>query len=185
MSTPISDPVLIFASVMVLILIAPLFAKRVRLPEIVGLIAAGIVVGPHGLGILARDQTIDLLGTVGLLFIMFLAGLEIDLNQVRRKKSHTIIFGLLTFTIPLLTGTVLGVYGFGKSIAASILLASMFSSHTLLTFPIIASLDSQSNSGYYNNRWNDNHRYVSPSCSCCYFCIKPVKLLQSSGFGWL
>ncbi|MBN1600353.1 MAG: cation:proton antiporter [Chitinispirillaceae bacterium] len=140
MPIPFSDPVLIFASVMVLMLLAPLFARKVRLPEIVGLIIAGIVVGPHGFGILARDQTIDLLGTVGLLFIMFLAGLEIDLNQVRRKKSHAVIFGLLTFSIPLLTGTALGVYGFGKSIAASILLASMFSSHTLLTFPIIAKL---------------------------------------------
>lgn len=140
MSIPFSDPVLIFASVMVLILLAPLFARRFRLPEIVGLIAAGIVFGPHGFGILARDQTIDLLGTVGLLFIMFLAGLEIDLNQVRRKKSHTVIFGLLTFTIPLLLGTVLGMYGFGKSITVSILLASMLSSHTLLTFPVIAKL---------------------------------------------
>ncbi len=140
MTLPFSDPVLIFASVMVLILVAPLFARRLHLPEIVGLIVAGMVVGPYGFGILERDQTIDLLGTVGLLFIMFLAGLEIDLNQVRRNKSHTLVFGLLTFAIPLGLGTAMGVWIFGMSIWASVLLASMFSSHTLLTFPVVGKL---------------------------------------------
>jgi Kef-type K+ transport system membrane component KefB len=84
---PFSDPILIFAGVMILILIAPLFARRVRLPEIVGLIAAGTIVGPYGLRILTRDPTVQLLGTVGLLYIMFLAGLEIDLHQVRSSAS--------------------------------------------------------------------------------------------------
>ncbi|MDG5815907.1 cation:proton antiporter [Chitinispirillales bacterium ANBcel5] len=140
MSLPFEDPVLIFASVMALILIAPLFARKLKLPEIVGLIVAGIVVGPYGFGILARDDTIQLLGTVGLLFIMFLAGLEIDLNQVRRKKSYTVIFGFLTFLIPLGLGTAMGVWIFGMNIWASVLLASMFSSHTLLTFPVVGKL---------------------------------------------
>ncbi|KMQ51220.1 Na+/H+ antiporter [Chitinispirillum alkaliphilum] len=140
MPFPFTDPVLIFASVMLLILVAPLFARRLHLPEIVGLIAAGMIVGPFGFGILERDQTIELLGTVGLLFIMFLAGLEIDLNQVRRNKSHTVIFGFLTFLIPLTLGTALGYYVFEMSIGAAVLLASMFSSHTLLTFPVIGKL---------------------------------------------
>jgi Kef-type K+ transport system membrane component KefB/mannitol/fructose-specific phosphotransferase system IIA component (Ntr-type) len=137
---PFSDPVLIFASVMVLILIAPLFARRLHLPEIVGLIAAGILVGPHGLGVLARDQTVQLLGTVGLLYIMFLAGLEIDLHQVRRNKTHTIIFGLLTFSVPMVLGILLGVRVFGMTLPVAILLASMFSSHTLVTFPVVGRL---------------------------------------------
>ncbi len=140
LTLPFRDPVLIFATVMVLILVAPMLARKVRLPEIVGLIAAGILVGPHGLGLLARDQSIQLLGQVGLLYIMFLAGLEIDLNQVRRNRSHTILFGLITFSIPLAMGTGLGYWVFGMTVPVAILLASMFSSHTLLTFPIVGKL---------------------------------------------
>ncbi len=140
MAVPFTDPVLIFASVMVLILLAPILARTLRLPEIVGLIMAGIVVGPHGLGLLARDQTIELLGAVGLLYIMFLAGLEIDLNEVRRNKSHTLLFGLVTFAIPLGMGTALGYWVFGMAVPVAILLASMFSSHTLVTFPIVGKL---------------------------------------------
>jgi Kef-type K+ transport systems, membrane components len=139
MSLPFSDPVLIFASVMVLILLAPLLARRCRLPEIIGLLLAGMVVGPHGLNILARDQTIELLGAVGLLFIMFLAGLEIDLNQVRRNRAPTLVFGLLTFAVPLALGILLGQV-FGMSVPVAVLLASMFSSHTLLTFPMAGRL---------------------------------------------
>ncbi len=140
MTLPFSDPVLIFASVMLLILSAPMLAKLLRLPEIVGLIIAGMIVGPHGVGLLERDQTIVLLGNVGLLFIMFIAGLDIDLNQVRRKKSHTLVFGLLTFAIPMAMGTTLGMAGFGMTAMVSVLLASMFSSHTLLTYPLIGKL---------------------------------------------
>jgi Kef-type K+ transport system membrane component KefB len=140
MSIPFSDPVLIFAAVMTLMLLAPILARRAKLPEITGLIIAGMIFGPHGLGILARDNTIVLLGTVGLLFIMFLAGLEIDLYQVRRNKNHTIVFGLLTFAIPLTMGTLLGRFAFGMTLPVAILLASMFSSHTLLTYPITLKL---------------------------------------------
>lgn len=137
---PFSDPVLIFGSVMALILVVPLLARKLRLPEIVGLIAAGTLFGPHGIGILARDQTVQLLGTVGLLYIMFLAGLEIDLHQVRKNRSHTIVFGLLTFSVPLAMGIPMGIWILGMGVPSAILLASMFSSHTLVTFPAAAKL---------------------------------------------
>ncbi|MBN1359332.1 MAG: cation:proton antiporter [Sedimentisphaerales bacterium] len=137
---PFSDPVLIFGSVMALILVVPLFARKLRLPEIIGLIAAGTIVGPHGVGILARDQTVHLLGTVGLLYIMFLAGLEIDLHQVRKNKSHTVVFGLLTFSVPLAMGIPTGIWVLGMTVSSAILLASMFSSHTLVTFPAVGKL---------------------------------------------
>lgn len=137
---PFSDPVLIFGSVMALILVVPLLARKLRLPEIVGLIAAGTLFGPHGVGILARDQTVQLLGTVGLLYIMFLAGLEIDLHQVRKNRSHTIVFGLLTFSVPLAMGVPMGIWILGMGVPSAILLASMFSSHTLVTFPAAAKL---------------------------------------------
>ncbi len=137
---PISDPILIFATVMALILVAPMLARRVRLPEIVGLIAAGAIFGPHGLGLLARDQTVHLLGAVGLLYIMFLAGLEIDLHQVRRDRSHAAVFGVLTFIIPLILGIALGRWALGMTVSASILLAGMLSSHTPITFSIVSKL---------------------------------------------
>lgn len=137
---PISDPILIFATVLALILVVPMLARRVRLPEIVGLIAAGAIFGPHGLGILARDQTVHLLGVVGLLYIMFLAGLEIDLHQVQRDRSHAMVFGILTFLIPLILGIVLGRWAFGMTVSASLLLAGMLSSHTPITFPIVGKL---------------------------------------------
>jgi len=137
---PFQDPVLVFGTVMVLILVAPALARKLRLPEIVGLIFAGIIVGPFALGLLERDASIELLGKVGLLYIMFLAGLEIDLHQVKSNRSHTIIFGLITFAIPLAMGTALGYWVFGMTIPVAILLASMFSSHTLLTFPAVTKL---------------------------------------------
>ncbi|MFW5695783.1 MAG: cation:proton antiporter [Alkalispirochaeta sp.] len=137
---PFQDPVLLFGTVMVLILVAPALARKLRLPEIVGLILAGVIAGPFGLGLLERDASIELLGKVGLLYIMFLAGLEIDLHQVRSNRSHTIIFGLLTFGIPLALGTALGYWVLGMTIPVAILLASMFSSHTLLTFPAVTKL---------------------------------------------
>lgn len=137
---PFEDPVLVFAAVMLLVLVAPALARLARLPDIIGLIVAGVLVGPHGFGVLARTATIELLGTVGLLYIMFLAGLEIDLNQVKKNKAHTAVFGLLTFLIPLGMGTALGYWALGMAMPAAILLASMFSSHTLLTFPAVAKL---------------------------------------------
>ncbi|POQ99002.1 potassium transporter Kef [Alkalispirochaeta sphaeroplastigenens] len=140
MEIPFSDPVLIFASVMVIILIAPLLARKLRLPEIVGLLLAGLIFGPYGLGLIERDATIRLLGEVGLLLIMFLAGLEIDLHQVRRNRLHSIVFGLMTFLIPLSVGTGLALWTMAVTVPTAVLLSSMYSSHTLLTFPSVAKL---------------------------------------------
>jgi Kef-type K+ transport system membrane component KefB/mannitol/fructose-specific phosphotransferase system IIA component (Ntr-type) len=137
---PFDDPVLIFGTIMVSVLIFPALAKKLKVPDIIGLIAAGMILGPFGLGFLSRDGAIELLGKVGLLYIMFLAGLEIDLQQVKSNKTPTLIFGMLTFLIPLGMGTALGYWTFGMTIPVAILLASMFSSHTLLTFPSVLKL---------------------------------------------
>lgn len=142
--TPVTDPVLVFALVMLLLLVSPLFAKRLKLPGIVGLLVAGAVVGPNGLEILQRGQTFELLGTVGLLYIMFTAGLEIDLNQFKRYIGHSSMFGAATFAIPQLAGTLVAFYFLGIfldiSLAASLLLASMFASHTLISYPLVSKL---------------------------------------------
>lgn len=137
---PIRDPVLVFALAMCVILLAPSMARKLKLPDIIGLILAGILLGEHGLHILERDETMVLLGTVGLLYIMFLAGLEIDLDQFIRHRRDSIIFGMLTFLIPITVGTLAARYLLSFSLPAAILLASMFASHTLLAYPIVNKL---------------------------------------------
>ncbi len=140
MTFPLHDPVLIFSIVMTLVLISPLIFKKIRLPGSIGLITSGIIIGPHLFGILERDQTIELLGTIGLLYIMFQAGLEINLESLKKDRHNTAKFGISTFLFPLILGTFAGYYVLGMNIVASILLASMFSSHTLLTFPVVSRL---------------------------------------------
>jgi Kef-type K+ transport system membrane component KefB/mannitol/fructose-specific phosphotransferase system IIA component (Ntr-type) len=137
---PVSDPVLIFAIVMFIVLVSPLTAEKLKLPGIIGLITAGVIVGPHGFGVLERDSTIELLGTIGLLYIMFQAGLEINLSEVEKNKFHSLSFGLLTFAVPLIIGTSGAMFILNMSFLPSLLLASMFSSHTLLTFPIVSRM---------------------------------------------
>ncbi len=137
----IQDPVLIFALVMLLMLLAPMGFARLRVPGIVGLIVAGIVAGPPGFGWFALDTTFELLGKVGLLYLMFLAGLEINLREFTRQRRHSLIFGALTFFIPQVGGALAARALFGLSWPASILLASMFASHTLVTYPILAQLN--------------------------------------------
>lgn len=135
---PLNDPLLIFSLVMINVLIAPIIAERLKMPGIIGLIISGVIFGPHLFGILERDKTIELLGTIGLLYIMFQAGLEINLGEVKKNKSHSFAFGLMTFMIPLLLGICAAKYILNLGMMESVLLASMFSSHTLLTFPIVS-----------------------------------------------
>lgn len=137
MELPINNPVLIFTVVIMIILFVPYLFNRLKLPSIIGLIVAGIIVGPNGLNLLLRDNSIILLGTVGLLYIMFLAGLEIEIQEFKANKEKSIVFGLLTFSIPMLIGTVTSYFILNFNIVTSILLASMYASHTLLTYPLI------------------------------------------------
>jgi Kef-type K+ transport system membrane component KefB/mannitol/fructose-specific phosphotransferase system IIA component (Ntr-type) len=136
---PFTDPVLIVALAMAIFLAAPLLFERMRIPGIIGLIVAGAVVGPHGLGLLARDPTIVLLGTVGLLYLVFLAGLELDLNRFSEYRRNSIIFGLVSFTVPMALATVvMPVLGFGMP--ASLLIGAIIGSHTLLAYPLVSRL---------------------------------------------
>ncbi|HLO83443.1 MAG TPA: cation:proton antiporter [Nostocaceae cyanobacterium] len=138
-STPIKEPVPVFLMILGIMLIAPLLFERMRLPGIVGLILAGVIVGPHGLGLLARDSTIVLLGTVGLLFLMFMAGLETSLDDLKYNAKAAVIFGLLTFAVPMGLGTV-AMLSIGYGFLPAILVASCFASHTLLALPIAGKL---------------------------------------------
>ncbi len=139
-SLPFQEPVLIFSLVLFIILLAPILVEKIRIPSIIGLIIAGILVGPNGFNLLLRDTSIILFGTVGLLYIMFLAGLEIDLADFKKNRNKSLVFGAFTFFIPQVVGTLVAYYFLGYSLQSSILLASMFASHTLLAYPIISKL---------------------------------------------
>ncbi|WP_114777671.1 cation:proton antiporter [Botryobacter ruber] len=140
LTLPFEDPILIFTLVLLIILVAPIVLNRLRIPGIVGLILAGVILGPNGFGVLERDASIVLFGTVGLLYIMFQAGLEIDMIDFKKYKIRSIVFGALTFLIPILLGTAVFFYLHGYQIKPAILLASMFSPHTLLAYPIVSRL---------------------------------------------
>jgi Kef-type K+ transport system membrane component KefB len=133
---PLQNPVIIFSLVLFIILFAPILFNKIKVPHIIGLIIAGLIVGPYGLNLLKRDSSIVLFGTVGLLYIMFLAGLEIDLAEFKKNKKRILVFGLLTFIFPLVVGTLTSYYILGYGFLSSLLLASMFSTHTLVSYPI-------------------------------------------------
>jgi Kef-type K+ transport system membrane component KefB len=137
---PVTDPVLKFLIILFVILVIPIASERMRLPQLLGMIIAGIIIGPHGVNLLARDSSIILLGTAGLLYIMFQAGLEIDINDFKKHAIKSTFLGLYGFFIPMILGTMLGIILLGFSLESSILLASMFASHTLITYPIVSKL---------------------------------------------
>lgn len=143
LSLPLKDPVLIFSIILFIILFAPILLNKLKIPHLIGLIIAGALIGPHGLNLLLRDSSITLYGTVGLLYIMFLAGLEIDLGTFRKNSGRSLTFGLLTFTIPMILGISAGIFLLNFTVMTSVLLASMFASHTLLAYPIISKLGVQ------------------------------------------
>lgn len=139
-SFPLTDPVLKFLLILIIILAAPIVLNRFKIPHLLGLIIAGAIVGPNGFNILDKDSSITLLGTTGLLYIMFLAGLEIDMGDFKRNSGKSLVFGTYTFLIPMALGTVAGYFLLGFEMNTSVLLASMFASHTLITYPIVSKL---------------------------------------------
>jgi len=138
---PLQHPVLKFLVILVIILFAPIIFNKLKIPHILGLIIAGAIIGPFGINLLQRDGSIILSGTAGLLYIMFLAGLEIDMGDLKKNSTKSLIYGLLTFIIPMLSGILAGVYLLNFSLPTSILIGSMFASHTLITYPIVTKLD--------------------------------------------
>ena len=137
---PLTDPVLKFLLILVIILSAPLLLNKLKIPHLLGLIIAGAIIGPNGLNLVLRDSSIILSGTAGLLYIMFLAGLEIDMGDFKKDSGRSFVFGMYTFLIPMALGIVAGLYVLHFSMETSILLASMFASHTLIAYPIISKL---------------------------------------------
>lgn len=123
--------------ILLLILVVPLLCKQVRLPAIVGYIVAGIVVGGHGLGIVQESETIDVIGKAGMIYLMFLSGIEIDMSDFRRSGMKSLLFGVLTFSIPCLLGIFTSrLLGFGW--LPCVLMGTLYGSHTLMTYPVVS-----------------------------------------------
>ncbi|MCC6371376.1 MAG: cation:proton antiporter [Bacteroidia bacterium] len=137
---PLKNPVLILALTLLIILFSPLLFKRFRIPGIIGLILAGIIIGPHSLHIIESTNSFELLSKTGLLYIMFLAGLEIDMHEFSQNRNKSLVFGALTFLIPIAIGYLVCTYVFHFDRWPAVLLASMFSTHTLLSYPIVSNM---------------------------------------------
>lgn len=134
----ITNPVLIFFTVLVILVAAPLIFKKIKVPHIVGIILAGVIVGPYGFHLLDRDSSFQIFGQVGLLYLMFLAGLEIDMYHMRKNMRKGLIFGLYTLFIPLILGMLLSVLLLDTGWVTAVLLACMYASHTLIAYPVVS-----------------------------------------------
>ena len=134
---PITDPTLIFFVVLLMILLSPIIMGRLRIPHIIGMVLAGVLVGKYGLNILGRDASFELFGRVGLFYIMFLAGLEMDMEGLKKNRNRVMIFGMLTFLIPFAMTYFMGVSLLGYLPLASLLLAAIMASNTLIAYPIV------------------------------------------------
>jgi len=130
----LNEPVAIFLVIMAVILITPILSERIRLPGIVGIILGGMLIGPHGIKLLSVDGPIEFMATAGLVYLMFSAGLEVDIRLFKKVSGRALVFGVLTYMVPQLLGMGLGRL-LGLSWLGSILLGSAFSSHTLIAFP--------------------------------------------------
>ncbi len=136
----VTEPVQIFLIVLAIILFAPLLLNRLKIPHIIGMIVAGVVIGPYGFNVLANDSSFAVFGQVGLLYLMFLAGLEIDMFHLRMNLRRGLFFGSLTLGIPLVAGILTSVYILNLSWTTSMLLGAMYASHTLLAYPVAARM---------------------------------------------
>ncbi|MCF4100620.1 cation:proton antiporter [Gillisia sp. M10.2A] len=137
---PFENPVLVFSLILLIILLSPIIFRRLKVPGIVVLIISGIVIGPFGLGILEKNAAIVLFSKIGLLYIMFIAGLDLDINQFKANRHKSYMFGFLTFILPLTIGFPVCYYVLAYNFNASLLTASMFATHTLLAYPIVSKL---------------------------------------------
>jgi Kef-type K+ transport system membrane component KefB len=135
---PLSNPVLVFSLLLFIVLLSPILLRRIKIPSIVGLIVAGVIIGPFGFNILEDNSAVELISTIGLLYIMFIAGLELDMQEFKNNRNKSLLFGLLTFTIPLSIGFPVCFYLLNYDFNASFLIASMFSTHTLVSYPIVS-----------------------------------------------
>lgn len=138
--TPFSNSVLIFSLILFIILLAPIVLNRFKIPGIIGLILSGMIIGPYGLFLIQKNSAVDLFSTIGLLYIMFIAGLELDMNEFNKHKYKSLIFGFFTFIFPISIGFPVCYFLLDYGFNSSLLIASMFATHTLIAYPIVNRL---------------------------------------------
>lgn len=137
---PVNDPVLVFAVILTVILVSSVILRKFRIPGIIGLIVSGIIIGPNGLNIIEKSHAIDLFATIGILFLMFTAGLDLNQQQFRQTKYKSLLFGLLTYIIPFATGFPVCYYLLDYNIITSLMISNMFATHTMVSYPIVTRL---------------------------------------------
>lgn len=147
LSLPFHEPVVIFAIVLLLILAAPVVFRRLKIPDVVGLILAGVAVGPYGFNLLERDASFQIFGQVGILYLMFLAAVEIDMYHLKKNLKQGLTFGIITFAVPAVLGIAVSHIAFGAGLMTCLLLASMYSSHTLISYPVVSRFGLQNTRG--------------------------------------
>jgi Kef-type K+ transport system membrane component KefB len=143
-SLPLDQPAFVFAVLMAAILLSPMLARRSRMPEVVAVVVVGFAVGPTGLGLVERAGVVQVLGNVGLLYLMFVAGLELDLDDFKEHRRDSVGFGVATFLVPMVLGTVVAL-ALDYGVLASLLLASCWASHTLVTYPVFQRIGTAGN----------------------------------------
>lgn len=137
---PVKDPVLVFAIILLIILISPVLLRKFRIPGILGLIISGIIIGPNGFNIIEKGNAIDLFATIGMLLLMFIAGLDLDQQQFRRTKYKSLLFGFFTYTIPFGMGLPVCYYLLDYNLISSLMISNMFATHTMVSYPIVTRL---------------------------------------------
>lgn len=179
---PITDPTLIFFVVLIIILFAPIIMGKLRIPHIIGMVLAGVLVGQYGLNILKRDSSFELFGRVGLYYIMFLAALEMDMQGVKRNKYRMLAFGLLTFSIPFILTYFMGTCLLGYSGSASLLLGCIMASNTLIAYPIVTRYGLQRKPSV-TLVWGRVCSLCSWPCSCWQALWPPIRTRVGLPFG--
>ena len=136
---PLTEPTWIYLGVLCIVLFAPLIFNKLRMPHIIGMILAGLLIGPNGLNVIERDSSFELFGEVGLFYIMFLASLEINMQEMKQAKGGALLMGLAVFAIPIALGLLANIFILKyDNFMTSLLLASMYASYTLISYPIVA-----------------------------------------------
>lgn len=137
---PVNDPVVVFALILGIILAAPVFLRKLRVPGIIGLIVSGIIIGPNGLNIIEKSPAVDLFSTIGMLYLMFIAGLDLDQQQFNRTRNKSMVFGILTYIVPFVVGFPVCYYLLDYNLITSLMISNMFATHTMVSYPIVTRL---------------------------------------------
>lgn len=141
----ITNPLIIIALLLAIVLVVPMVCRKIRIPSIVGFIIVGCIVGPNGLHLFQGSDAIQALGKIGILYIMLQAGIEVDINDFRQHRNYSLLFGFYSFIVPFVLGVLSGL-ALGFNGVTSTLLGAMYGSHTLMTYPIVSRYGVQKNS---------------------------------------